>query len=296
MKPQPPGATRGIFGWIQGLVSVVLLWHFMGLFIAAVAPPMPGFAPSALISGIYERLFRRPLEFLGLTNPHRYYAPGISPFTQAWFRATLADGAVRWMELPGPRNPILPARCQRRFGIAMALQSSTAALPQDPGTQVLTPSGRLLASSYARHVAVELGRASASPVVEVQVYQVVHRIRLPQEVQRGWPATDLRLYAPRYLGTFSADGRATSARDDAPLRAPNIPMSLFAATILREDAWPAGKQASGSTLHLPTPIAHLLKRIPALAKPQDAAGLRQRLVQAVESLDAPTPPRSVEEW
>lgn len=296
MNPPLRETRCGISRWIKSLISAVVLWHFAGLFFAAVAPPIPGFAPSALVSGIYDRLFRTPLEFLGLTNPHRYYAPGIGPFTQAWFRATLADRTVRWMELPGPRNPFLPARCQRRFGIAMALQTCTAARPDDPGAQVLTPPGCLLAASYARHVAVELGRADG-PVVEVQVYQVVHRIRLPDEVQHGWLATDLRLYAPRYLGTYSADGRSPATDDPAPRRAPVIPMSLFAATILREDVWPAnGTLGDAKILHLPTPIELLLKSDPTFAKPQDEADLRQRIVQSVESQDSPTPFRSAGEW
>lgn len=284
-KPRP-----GISRWIKGTLSAAIVWHFTSLFFAAVAPPMPGFAPSALLAGIYDRLFRTQLEFLGLNNPHRYYAPGIGPFSQAWFRAERVDGAVRWTQLPGPRNPWLPARCQRRLGIALALQSGTEALSGEPGTAVLTDGGRWLAAAYARHVAVVAG-----PVAEVQVYQVMHRIRAPEEVRRGWLATDLRLYAPRYLGTYFADGRAKVADENAPVRAPQIPMSVFAATILREDVWPAlrgvpadGRRAALAPLQLPAPVVQLLENFPALAEPREPADPRERIVQAVQGRDLQT--------
>lgn len=137
---------------------------------------------------------------------------------------------------------------------------------------MLTAGGRWLAASYARHVA-----AAAGPVAEVQVYQVVHRIRAPEEVRRGWLATDLRLYAPRYLGTYLADGRAKVADENAPVRTPQIPMSVFAATILREDVWPAlhdvptdGRRAALDRMPLPAPVVQLLENFPALAAPRRA--------------------------
>lgn len=302
MKP-PTAATTPQVGkprhrtapWIKGVVSAGILWHFTSLFFVAVAPPMPGFAPSALVAGIYDRLFRTQMEFLALNNPNRYYAPNVSPFTQAWFRVRFAGGAVRWMELPGQRNPFLPARWQQRMGIAQAVQGTTAARPGDPGQQFLTPLGRVLLASYARHVAGEMGRAGGA-VAEVQIYGVVHRIRLPDEVRRGWLATDLRLYAPRYLGTWLPDGSLKADDGTTAHRCPNIPMSVFAATMLGEDVLPILPDVAGPArakaleeLHIPAPVAHLLREVPSLAQSREGAELRQAIIHAVESQDAYAP-------
>ena len=288
-------SPRRIAPWIKVVVSAGILWHFTALFFVAVAPPMPGFATSALVSGIYDRLFRTQMEFLALNNPNRYYAPNVSPFTQAWFRIRSADDSVRWMELPGQRNAFMRPLWQQRMGIALAVQNTTAALPGDPTQQFLTPLGHVLLGSYARHIAGELGHAPG-PVAEVQIYGVVHRIRAPDEVRRGWLATDLRLYAPRYLGTWLPDGTLKTDDGTTVLRCPLIPMSVFVATMLGEDVLPILSKVPGmartnalAELHLPAPVALLLGKSPGLAQSQAGAELRQAIIRAVESRDTRAP-------
>ena len=288
-------SRRRIAPWVKCLVRAANLWHFAGLFFVAVSPPMPGFPPSALVAGIHDRLFRAQTEFLGLNNPNRYYAPNVSPIVQAWFRVSLTGGAIRWMELPGVRNRLLPARHQQRMMISMAVQNTTEVRPEDPGEQFRSPFGRILLGSYARHVAAEIGRADRA-VAEVQIYGVVHRIRRPEEVRRGWLASDLRLFAPRYLGSFLPDGSLKTDDASTVARCPAIPMSVFAATVLAEDVLPLVRDAAADAatnaveaLHIPAPIAQLIGKNPSLLQPRKDDGLRQALVTAVESQDATTP-------
>lgn len=259
--------------WLKFPLSVAVVLHFICILVALVAPPMPGAPASALAGAVYGRLARHYLEPLNLTSPHRYYAPEIGPFSQVWFRIERANGAAAWRELPGEVETWTPIRYQRRFGISMALEFAGP-------DETLSPLGRIIVDSYARHV-VALEDATPEAVRTVQVYQVFHRVRTPEEVRRGWRATDIRLYAPRFLGGYDGEGKPTAGvGDERKARTFFIPMSEFTASVLREDV-------RDDDLHLPVPLEELLQRHPELRRARQAddlaAVLRKRVADGEES-------------
>ncbi len=260
---------------VRTALSVLVALHFLFLFTALVAPPMPGAAAATLAGVVYGRLSRHYLEPLYLTSPHRYYAPEIAPFSQVWFRVGRVDGKAEWFELPGKRETWTPMRYQRRFGISMALEAA------GPGEK-LSPLGRILVDSYARHVLARMAEAR-NEVRTVQIYQVLHRVRTPEEVRRGWLPLDLRLYSPRFLGAYDAIGKLVSRREVGT--GPGtffVPISEFAASVLREDAEP-GIAAS----RLPAPLADLLTRFPELERARKSDDLRQTLRKLVAGVEEP---------
>ncbi len=224
---------------------------------------------------LYGRVARHYLEPLYLTSPHRYYAPEIAPFSQVWFRVARADGTAQWCELPGERETWTPIRYQRRFGISMALEAV------GPGEE-MTALGRILVGAYARHV-VRQQAQERNEVRTVQIYQVLHRVRTPEEARRGWRSLDLRLYAPRFLGVYDASGRLSSSQETgAGARTFFVPVSEFAASVLREDAEPESARSS-----LPAPLADLLARFPELERARKSDDLRQTLRHFVAGSDEP---------
>ena len=299
MNPEPakqategPGQVARVSPWLKWCVSILVSWHFFAVLSAVVAPPVRESPPSPLAMGIYSRVTRTYLEFLYLTNCYRFYAPDPPVFAVAWFRLEHADGSARWVELPDGKYAI-HMRNQRRLGIGLMLQSGLQPSPTQPQEMVLTPMGRVFAESCVRYVAREHGQA-ASPVTDVQLYLTGHRVREPAEIQMGRQATDLRLYLPRYIGRYDAEGvsKATTVEDEKHIDHPTIPISLFAATVLREDVYPSLKDVPEpdrmkkvEAMDLPAPVRDVLRAFPKLLEPVADSDLQQRIREMLEARD-----------
>ena len=211
----------------------------------------------------------------------------------AWFRLEHADGSVRWVELPRQGEYAIHMRNQRRLGIGLMLQAGLHAGVANPGDVVLTPAGRVFVESCVRYVAREHGPA-ANPATEVQLYLVGHRVREPVEIQMGRPPTDLRLYLPRFIGRYDAAGvtKAPAGGDPAHAKHPTIPISLFAATLLREAVLPSLQSVPEperlervESMDLPTPVRDLLQACPTLLDSAGDDDLQRRIRDALEARD-----------
>lgn len=275
---------------MRQLISLAIALHFLALITAVAMPPYFGGRPAAAITWIYDHVTRRYLEFAALTNDYRFYAPEIAIYTQAWFRVLDSDGTVRWTQFARRDEFALHMRYQRRLGVPLMMQSALRPSATKPGAPEITPAGRVLFASFVRHAARREQARGARPS-EIQLYFVAHRVRQPAEIQRGWRATDPRLYLPRYLGTYDADGQSQIGPSNALY--PTIPMSLFLATMLREDIAPARHQDETT---LPDPISDLLSRHPELIAHSGDEDLRNRILSVVAHDDDRPSSDPATEW
>jgi hypothetical protein len=226
-------------------VSLLILFHFCGIFCAVLAAPPPGTAPPWLTSQIWTRLFRPYLQFVYLNNAYHFYSPEPGPATLLWFRIEAVDGTARWKKIPSladARDPLLieyyrrlsltenasqlatiqnvPPEIARRRAVASvvdAIPSAEEIAVEAPGIiqyRPLAPNSRRFIESYVRHVAhADAPGGRVENIKNIKVYRIVHSIIHPGLLATGKKPGDHTLYAPFYEGTFDADGKLVNLND-----------------------------------------------------------------------------------
>jgi len=230
----------------KAIVSLLVLFHFGGIFAAVTSVPPPGASPPWLIMQAWTRVYRPYLQFMYLTNAYHFYSPEPGPATLLWFHIQYSDHSSRWIKVPDRKHdatdPLL-LRYYRRLPLVQNVNSSSAlqALPPEvtyrraaavvshkiPGPQEIAArlpgvlqyqpavgnTARLL-ESYANHIAAAYPHEN--PAVHIQgikIYRVVHSIIHPGQLVLGMDPRDRSLYLPYFQGEFGADGKLKNAED-----------------------------------------------------------------------------------
>jgi hypothetical protein len=224
--------------WRQLTVSLLILFHFCGIFCAILAAPPPGAAPPWLTTQIWTRVFRPYLQFAYLNNAYHFYSPEPGPATLLWFRLEADDGTAHWVKIPSRADAMDPLLVEyfRRLSLTenasqlaniqsippdvaqrRALASLNDVIPsieeiaaEKPGIiqyRPLAPNSRNFIASYARHLAQATASAGqVDKIRRIKVYRVVHSVIHPGLLASGMSPVDHTLYAPFYQGTFDAEG------------------------------------------------------------------------------------------
>ncbi|CAN5301605.1 hypothetical protein BH10PLA2_BH10PLA2_34060 [soil metagenome] len=230
------------------VVSLLILFHFCGIFCAILAAPPPGTAPPWLTTQIWTKLFRPYLQFAYLNNAYHFYSPEPGPATLLWFRIEAVDGTARWKKIPSradAKDPLLveyfrrlsltenaaqlatiqniPPDIARRRALASlndVIPSVEEIAAEKPGIiqyRPLAPNSRNFLASFARHIALASVRnGEVEKIRNIKVYRVVHSVIHPGLLASGMSPVDHKLYAPFYEGMFNAEGTLLDP-DDAYL-------------------------------------------------------------------------------
>lgn len=219
--PQAPPA------WVKALVSLAVIFQFYAIGAVVTSASSPGFAAPALCEQAH-RSVRPYVASLFMTNPYRFFAPDPGPTNLLWIRLVYANQEIRWVELPRREDFTLAMPYQRHLSIMVHLQSFFEFVPAeapDPGAAVealltntptlvpsLTPMGRIVFSSFARHVAntphyARLDGQPDGPALEhMDFHFVLHHIRTPAQIQVNFGPNDPRLYEIFLVGNFQPNG------------------------------------------------------------------------------------------
>jgi hypothetical protein len=298
MSRNLPEVPTGPRPWVKRLVSVAIVLHFFAIFTAVTTGSMG--SPTMLID-LKNKVTSHYLRLTWLENGYRFYAPEPGSPPVMWFRLGYQDGSFRWVELPDRDDHLLRMPFQREMAVAMVFIGGYI----DPTTMTVTPQGRAVLPSYVRHLSQRHARAD-NPVIEVQVYCLMHRVLEPYMAQQGIKQTDLRLYGFNAFGPFQADGKPTResavkiAEDGSPEGVLSCYRSLFAQrkgddrgyliSQVAQDVIAGRKQGHQfvEELGLPKPVEEWLKKHEELMS--DSPGeLASRLDQSL-LVPLPTPP------
>jgi hypothetical protein len=287
----PPPERQGLPLWGKVVVSIVVLLHFFAILTAVTGAGSVNFPAPELALHVKDFYTRPYLHFTFLTNPYRFYAPNPGPTNLVWFRLTYADGSVKWAETPRRKDWPIRMPYQRHLCVVMLFdQMAISASPEDPAVRRLTNEGKIVASSMVRYMARKHGRTlddgTPNPVTEVAIYNVMHSIMEPWQVQNDWDLNDLRLHTPLYVGTFTADGiQLDAGTTTIEYRV----ASDMAAYILSRDLYPLFRKYPGrdrgelmDEVGAPPAIRYLLYTFPELAR-QDEMD-RPDLKEVIEQL------------
>jgi hypothetical protein len=218
-------------------VSLLVVFHFVGILTAVTSVPPPGSEPPWLVTTLWGRVFRPYLQFMYLNNAYHFYSPEPGPPELLWFHLAYTDGSERWVRIPERDQFFTRQEYQRRLALTESVNQLSPVTPPDfaegwqrrqyAGNAVTPPIpvrwdlaaniqyreplaySKLMLSSYARHVAQTWPTSEKhpdAPLEGVKVYRVVHEMLLPGQINQGARASDPTLYTPYYQGEFDRDG------------------------------------------------------------------------------------------
>jgi len=230
----------------KAIVSLLVLFHFGGIFAAVTSVPPPGASPPWLIMQAWTRVYRPYLQFMYLNNAYHFYSPEPGPATLLWFHIEYNDHSSRWVKVPDRKHdykdPLL-LEYYRRLPVVENVNQSSASqeLPQEvtyrrasaasfhliPGAQEIAAylpgvsqykpatgnAGRLL-ESYANHIAKAYPHEDPAVGIQgIKIYRVVHGIVHPGHLALGRDPCDRALYFPYFQGEYGVDGKLKNAED-----------------------------------------------------------------------------------
>ncbi len=216
-------------------VSVLVLFHFGGIFIAVNNLPTREAPASWLVTQIWIHVYRPYLQFFFLNNSYHFYSPEPGPTPFLWFRIAYADGTARWVKVPDDVTPITGLELRRIAALSTSIAPNA---PPNPRLQVLLlrrqqagmehkppiPLGdvapqmqyrepdlaaRRIMSSYVRRVAQNSPHPTdpSQPITGIKVYHVEVFAPTPEDFHDGLDPRDPALMQPFYQGEFDADGQ-----------------------------------------------------------------------------------------
>jgi hypothetical protein len=276
--PRIPSAS------VRVLVGVLVFVHLIAIVIAVTSSGSPGF-PAPQLSLRLSPFVQPYLQAIFLNNAYRFFAPNPGTPWVLWFRLQYSDGMVRWIELPGRPERLWRGRYQRRLNLAIQLGQYVESAAASDEKKTLSPLGKMLVESAARHVAVAYARTSVNgslvTIRNIGIYCVRHGVILPEQVRAGWEPIDLRTYQATFVGAYSPEGeRVDEFRPDLVEQ----PIARVAASIIDVDVLPRVRERAGASLDgvftevsLPEPINRLVRRHVDLLDASSADDLTRRI-------------------
>ena len=231
-----------------GVVSVWLLYHFSGIFVACTNQDPSNTSPPWLSNKAWEYGYRHYLGVLYLNNAYHFYSPDPGPADLLWFRIEYANGEVREVRMPERGNSPVPLHYTRLIAMGNSIMMSVPygqqpeevlqpirenrvragdnrGIPLHPYAtlpvqyQEPTDLTKVYIASYARHIVHEYPHPSDNPAVvvkSVRIYHVIHDLMVPYDLVTGHKPTEPPLYRIYYLGEFKPDGSFTNPNEPDP--------------------------------------------------------------------------------
>lgn len=233
--------------WRRAIVSLVIIYHFVGILTAVGSVPPPGAQASWLTTMLWTRLYRPYLQFMYLNNAYHFYSPEPGPASLLWFHVEYNNGSVRWVKVPNRLehsldplaleyyrrlsitesiNQLMPPATpsaelvQRRLlageivGIPTPDEIGLRYLPGMPQYRVPNVHAKLLLQSFARHIAsTHTPTDQATAIAGIKIYRLVHGVMPPNEFAAGRDPADPSLYLPYFQGEFDTEGNLKHSDD-----------------------------------------------------------------------------------
>jgi hypothetical protein len=226
----------------RGVVSLLVILHFVGIIASVLANPLPS-RDSSWVANWIAGVWRPYLHFCYLKTSFRFYSPEPGPALLLWFYVQYSDGTGLWVKLPdrelGARDPAGQEMIRQLLlcynaaptlppsGVPEAVRDLRLAegkrldipthpeLPISAQYQVPYAHCQRSISQYARFVAQHYPAENPQAVVTgVKAYRVVHLILDPNELSNGrLKLNEPWTYLPFYQGTFSPEGKLTDPKD-----------------------------------------------------------------------------------
>jgi hypothetical protein len=218
------------------VVSVLILFHFVGIATAITCVP-----PSPWLSMVlWSYVYRPYLEFIYMQNAYHFYSPEPGPACMMWFYVKYEDGTSQWVKIPRREDYPLALEYQRRLSQTESINQllPTIAVGPDkrnarliagndngiavhPGLsdvfqyRVPTAYSKRMLETYTRFVCCHTPHPTnkETKVVSVKVYRVLHVIVTPNDVRNGMDAQDPTNYLPFYQGEYRPDGTLKNPDD-----------------------------------------------------------------------------------
>lgn len=221
------------------VLSLVVLFHFMGIVSAVTSVPYPGtFAPWISVQ-LWSRVYRPYLYFMYLTNAYHFYSPDPGPATLEWYYIKFEDGTGEWYRLAEKSDFSTRQEYQRMLAItestnylvnpnfsnadwdakvlARRTAGATNSTPIPISMQIPVVQqyrepnyvSKAMIKCYAQYVA-EHYKNSKDPdlkIKSVKVYRVVHDIMPPARIAEGVNPWEPDTYLPYYMGEFTPEGK-----------------------------------------------------------------------------------------
>jgi hypothetical protein len=227
-------------GWRRAALSLLVVFHFGGIFAAVTTAPAPNGTVPWLTMQLWSHVYRPYLELMNLNNAYHFYSPDPGPPTMIWFYIDYDDGSTFKLEIPRrdafhtrlefqrrlalTERIVEPGRIPSNFqelvehrmraGQLRGIPLNPTELPAQQYHPPSDSSQRLL-RSYVRHVAGNYPSQDNpdAKVRSIRVYRVTHRIIWPQQLAMGFEATDPAFYDPMYYGKYDAEGDLLEPND-----------------------------------------------------------------------------------
>lgn len=189
-------AQAAKFPWSPGvrvLISVVLVWHLIGLLVGPIS------SPRSIHGDHLQAIYSPYLQAAYLNHGYKFFGPDPGPSHLVRYVIELPDGERVEGTLPNRKVHWPRLFYHRHFMLSEYLDGLTGPWNErlDENHQPLSPGQEALAKSYAHHLLTKYGGK------RVTLYLVEHRLPSPPEVIDGMRLDDPRLYRSRKLGSFA---------------------------------------------------------------------------------------------
>jgi hypothetical protein len=228
------------------VLSLLVLYHFLGITLAATTLPVAGKPPPWLNLQASTRLYVNYLHFMYLTNAYHFYSPDPGAAQLLWFHITYTNNKSQWVYIPKREDFRTRLEFQRRLGVTEStndVNSSSVMPPQvqnyeleyrlhqcndpdhperralllneyeiirlAPFVQKPSAYSQMMLSSYVRFIARNYPYPDDPDVkvASIKVYRVTHTMLSPQQFVAGEEPIDPTTYLPFYQGEYDADGK-----------------------------------------------------------------------------------------
>lgn len=196
--PIAPAVPRAWSKAARGVVSLLLAWHIVALFVGPLS------VPRSILGDFLRRAYQPYLEVAYLNHAYKFFAPDPGPSHLVRYTLEMADGSKRQGTFPDLRQHQPRLRYHRHFMLSEFIAGFPPSEKWDPRTtpwekQPVSAEQARFARSYATHL---LATHNAQ---RVTLRLVEHGIPTPDEMLKGATLDAKASYVSRPLGAFTGD-------------------------------------------------------------------------------------------
>jgi hypothetical protein len=102
----------------QVAASLLILFHFCGIFVASTNVAAPGGTTPWLTELAWSKVYRNYLGYIYMTNAYHFYSPDPGPSTLVWFYIQYDDDTITEIKVPNKKDAAVPLSYTRSMVIA----------------------------------------------------------------------------------------------------------------------------------------------------------------------------------
>ncbi len=178
---------------------MLLAWHVLGLLVG------PWSVPPSILGDALRPIYRPYLEAAYLNHGYKFFGPDPGPSHLIRYDVERADGSHARGVFPDLKEHWPRLYYHRHFMLSEFVDSLPPDGPPDPRIpweqQRLSAAEKTYVSSYANRLLDEFDGE------RVKLELVEHAIPPPEDVLKGRPLNDPRLYRSRSLGSYAKESK-----------------------------------------------------------------------------------------